>query len=66
MNRYDNELHTNLWNSVRKGVIFGLFTGWTFFVTHLIYSAGFIVSCLLIYYAQDDQLNINDSLIVRK
>ena len=64
MLRYDNELLTTRGSSVRKGVALGLFTGWTFFITHIIYSLGFICASLLMHYVQQNKLTISDSLTV--
>ncbi|CAF3309181.1 unnamed protein product [Rotaria sp. Silwood2] len=61
--RYEKELDTTRWNSIRQGALFGIFTGWLFLSSSLAYSVGFIFGSLLISPKFSHSLNISDILV---
>lgn len=64
---YQRELSDTRWYSIRKGAIFGLFTGWLMFISYSIYSVGFIFGSILLRKTNEDhQLSISDLIVVRK
>ena len=62
--RYDRELYPTSWSSIRKGAVFGIYTGWLSLITYLVYSIGFILGSLLMPHKDDHTLNISDILVV--
>ncbi|CAF1071435.1 unnamed protein product [Rotaria sordida] len=62
--RYDRELYPTCWSSIRKGAVFGIYTGWLSLITYLIYSIGFIFGSLLVSYKDDHTSNISDILVI--
>ncbi|CAF3902571.1 unnamed protein product [Rotaria sp. Silwood1] len=62
--KYDRELYPTRWSSIRKGAVFGIYTGWLSLITYLVYSVGFIVGSLLMSHKDDHTLNISDILAV--
>ena len=62
--RYEKELSHARWNSVRKGAVFGLYSGWLLFVTFIIYAVGFIFGAILMSYEDEHASNISDVLVV--
>ncbi|CAF4561904.1 unnamed protein product, partial [Rotaria sp. Silwood2] len=61
---YDRELYPTRWSTIRKGAVFGIYTGWLSLITYLVYSVGFIVGSLLMSHKDDHTLNISDILAV--
>ncbi|CAF0927629.1 unnamed protein product [Rotaria sordida] len=62
--RYDRELYPTRWSSIRKGAVFGIYTGWLSLMTYLVYSVGFIFGSLLMSHKADHTLDISDILAV--
>ena len=62
--RYERELHASDWSSIRKGAILGLYTGWIFFATSIIYSVGFVFGSLIMHYEGRDILSLTDIVVV--
>lgn len=62
--RYEKELSRTRWNSIRKGAAFGIYVGWLFFVTYIIYALGFLSGSFLISYNDQSRFNISDILVV--
>ena len=64
MFRYEKELETTLWSSIRQGATYGIFTGWMFFISYIVYAVGFIFGSILMSYKSSNALNISDILVV--
>ena len=64
MFRYDKELESTRWSSIRKGAIFGIFSGWLSFITYVVYASGFVVGFLLKFYGIYTKLSISDIIVV--
>ena len=64
MLRYDKELESSRWNSIRKGAIFGIFSGWLSFITYVVYASGFMMAFLLVSYGVYKKLSIGDIIVV--
>ncbi|CAF4260421.1 unnamed protein product, partial [Rotaria sordida] len=62
--RYDRELYSTRWSSIRKGAVLGIYTGWLSLITYLVYSVGFIFGSLLMSHKNDHTLNISDILVI--
>ena len=62
--RYEKELDQTRWTGVRKGAIFGIFTGWSSFVKYIVYSIGFIFGSLLMSYEDHKKISVGDVLVV--
>ncbi|CAF3920093.1 unnamed protein product [Rotaria sordida] len=62
---YDRELYPTRWSSIRKGAVFGIYTGWLSLMTYLVYSVGFIFGSLLMSHKADHTLDISDILAVK-
>ncbi|CAF0893719.1 unnamed protein product [Rotaria sordida] len=62
--RYDRELYPTRWSSIRKGAVFGIYTGWLSLMTYLVYSVGFIFGSLLMSHKADHTLDISDILAI--
>lgn len=61
--RYERELETTQWSSIRKGFWFGVVVSWHFFIIYITYFVGFI-SVLLMYGPEYQELNISDTVVV--
>lgn len=62
--RYEKELGDSRWSTVRKGAVYGLYIGWLFFVTYIIYSVGFIFGSIFIESDSETEFDISDILVV--
>jgi hypothetical protein len=62
--RYEKELHSTRWRSVRQGAIFGIFVGWLSLISYIVYSVGFIFGSILMSDKTDKTSNISDILVV--
>ena len=61
--RYERCIDATNWSSLRKGAVFGLYTGWVYLIVYMIYSVGFIFGSILTY-QQGHKLSISDILAV--
>ncbi|CAF1055230.1 unnamed protein product [Rotaria sordida] len=61
--RYERELYPTRWSTIRKGAVFGLFTGWLSLTGYLVYAVAFIAGSLLMSQKNQHILNISDILI---
>ena len=64
LSRYEKELGSTRWSTVRKGAVYGVYTGWLHFVVFLIYSVGFIFGSILMSYEGRSEIDISDILVV--
>ena len=64
MFRYEKELETTLWSSIRQGATYGIFTSWISFISYIVYAVGFIFGSILMSYKSSNTLNISDILVV--
>ncbi|CAF4544511.1 unnamed protein product [Rotaria sp. Silwood1] len=62
--RYERELRSTRWSSIRQGAIFGIFSGWLALVSYLVYTIGFIFGALLMGNGNHNNLSISDILVV--
>lgn len=62
--RYDKELSSTRWSTIRKGAAFGIFSGWLSLGSYAIYTVGFIFGSILMIYERPEQLNFTKILIV--
>ncbi|CAF0995713.1 unnamed protein product [Rotaria sordida] len=62
--RYERELYTTHWSSIRQGAIFGVFTGWLSLISYLVYTVGFIFGSLLMGNNLHHTLTISDILVI--
>jgi len=62
--RYERELYPTRWSNVRKGAIFGVFTGWMSLIVYIVYSVGFIFGSILMPYESHSTSSISDILVV--
>ena len=63
---YEKELIRTQWNAVRKGAVFGIYVGWLFFVTYIIYALGFMSGSFLMSHNDQTRFNISDVLVVSR
>lgn len=61
---YEKELTRTRWTAVRKGAVFGIYVGWLFFVTYIIYALGFMSGSFLMSRNDQTRFNISDILVV--
>jgi hypothetical protein len=57
-------LRQTRWNSLRKGGAFGLWMGWLFLMTYIVYPIVFIFGSIFMSYDDQKKLTIVDILIV--
>ncbi|CAF1262542.1 unnamed protein product [Rotaria sordida] len=62
--RYEKELHSTRWSSIRQGAVFGVYTGCLSLISYLVYAVGFIFGFLIMSSKSHHSLNISDILIV--
>ena len=62
--RYEGELRTTHWSSIRKGAAFGLFAGWSSLISYIVYAIGFIFGSFLLYTKSHNESSISDILVV--
>ena len=62
--RYEKELSRTRWSTVKKGAVYGLYNGWLYFVTYIIYAVGFIFGSVLISDQHQSAFNISDIIVV--
>ncbi|CAF1435207.1 unnamed protein product [Rotaria sordida] len=62
--RYEKELHSTRWSSIRQGAVFGIFTGWLSLISYLAYSVGFIFGSLFTSDRVHHNSDISDILVV--
>lgn len=64
MFRYERELGHSQWSTVRKGAVYGVYVGWLFFITYIIYSVSFIFGSILMEYENETEFDISNILVV--
>ncbi|UJR34442.1 hypothetical protein I4U23_021849 [Adineta vaga] len=62
--RYDKELDSTHWSSIRKGVVFGVYMGWMAFLVYLVYAVGFVFGAILMSSADRHVASINHILVI--
>ncbi|CAF4336061.1 unnamed protein product [Rotaria socialis] len=62
--RYEKELETTRWSSIRQGAVLGIFTGWLSLMAYLVYAVGFISGSLLISRNSSRSIDISDILVI--
>ncbi|CAF3647117.1 unnamed protein product [Rotaria sp. Silwood1] len=62
--RYEKELAATQLSSVRKSVAYGLYLGWGYFTTYIIYAIGFICGLLLIHHVGRHKISVSDVIVV--
>ena len=62
--RYEKELNHTRWSTVRKGAVYGAYTGWLHFAIFIIYGVGFIFGSILMSHEDQDRIDISDILVV--
>ncbi|CAF3816343.1 unnamed protein product [Rotaria sp. Silwood1] len=60
--RYERELYSARWSSIRQGAVFGIFTGWLSLTAYLAYAVGFISGSF--FMSSNDRLSMNISNIL--
>jgi hypothetical protein len=63
--RYERELQSTRWSSIRQGAVFGVFTGWLYLLMFIVYAVGFIFGSILMSYGDNKTPSVSDILIVR-
>ncbi|CAF4715261.1 unnamed protein product [Rotaria sp. Silwood1] len=61
--RYEKELAATQLSSVRKSVAYGLYLGWGYFTTYIIYAIGFICGLLLIHHVGRHKISVSDVIV---
>ncbi|CAF1449907.1 unnamed protein product [Rotaria sp. Silwood1] len=61
--RYEKELAATQLSSVRKSVAYGLYLGWGYFTTYIIYAIGFICGLLLIHHVERHKISVSDVIV---
>jgi hypothetical protein len=62
--RYNRELKSTSWSSIRQGALLGLFTGWLYLTTYIINVVGFTFGSILMSDKNHSILNISDIILV--
>ncbi|CAF1469471.1 unnamed protein product [Adineta ricciae] len=62
--RYEKELESTHWSTVRQRAICGVFMGWLSFSSYIVYAVGFIFASMFMSYATHHGREITDVLVI--
>jgi len=62
--RYDKELQSTQWSSIRQGAIYGIFFGWIQLIFYIVHAVGFIFGSILMSHGDSAKPSLSDILIV--
>jgi H+/Cl- antiporter ClcA len=62
--RYETELQSTRWTSLRQGAVFGLYTGCLYLIIYIVDAVGFTFGSILMYYGDNKTPSISDIIIV--